>query len=148
MFRIDEPGGSAIPAQLIRASNRPNALTHWSMSALATRSSSAAPITGVTRPPEAVIAATVSSTASGSRPLTTTPAPRLHSSSVTARPIPRLPPDTTTPRPSSRFALVIGVSIEIRCAQVLLDGEQKNACRGQQHEPNSTQAAGESEDRN
>ena len=53
-------------------------------------------------PPEAVIAATVSSTASASRPLTTTPAPRLHSSSATARPIPRLPPDTTAPAPGQQ----------------------------------------------
>ncbi len=41
MFRIDELGGSAIPAQLIRTSSRPNVLMHFSMRAVAMRSSSA-----------------------------------------------------------------------------------------------------------
>ncbi|EUA38091.1 hypothetical protein I549_3357 [Mycobacterium avium subsp. avium 2285 (R)] len=76
-------------------------------------------------PPAAVIAATVSRTACGSRPLTTTPAPRPASSSATARPMPRLPPDTTAPRPDSNAAAPLTAAT----AQRRLAGEVKPCAR-------------------
>ncbi|AXN44578.1 hypothetical protein MM1218R_02642 [Mycobacterium marinum] len=108
MLRIEEPGGSAMPAQLIKASSRPKLVMHRSTSAFAVSSWSAAPAIPVARPPAEITASVASCTASGSRPLITTPAPRRASSSATARPMPRLPPTTTTPRPARRSRSLIG----------------------------------------
>src|SRR5690349_18009940 len=96
MDRIEEPGGSAVPAQLIRMSMRPNSATHASTSPSATAGSAGEPLYPT---PETCCAACA--TASGSRPLTSTRAPSAASSSATASPIPRVPPTTTAARSAS-----------------------------------------------
>lgn len=106
--RIDEPAGSAVPAQFTSASIAPKCLSHKAISSSATVSSAADPAWGTARPPAAVMAATVDSTALASRPLTTTPAPHSASLAETAAPIPRDPPATTTPNPSSGRSLTGG----------------------------------------
>lgn len=103
-FRMDDCGGSAIPAQLIKTSTDPYALTAASASASATPGTAAEPETAIACPPASTISCATVSEASRSRPLTTTPAPSAASAWATDRPIPRLDPVTTAPRPARCFA--------------------------------------------
>src|SRR6478609_886007 len=105
MVRIDDPGGSGMPAQLTRMSSRPYSSTQDAISASAVCSSAGDPANPTAASPSWVISATVRDTASSSRPLTTTPAPRCASNRATSRPMPRLPPTTTAARPASTRSL-------------------------------------------
>src|SRR5690349_4164120 len=96
IVRIEEPGGSAMPATLTTPSSREYDASAASTSRSATPGSAGDPAT-----PTASSSVATAETSSASRPLTTTETPSAISSSATARPIPRVEPVTTTALPAS-----------------------------------------------